>query len=799
MALLKEMKDQGIFPDELCYAATIEACCRGGQWHRIGQLLDGMQTKGLEASEDLFLGKILPALSKAGRWRESRDMLVRMKRQGVGVPIEAHRLTLLACRRSGQWQKALESLQELRRVGPAPSLACYEIVLESCAQGRRWVEGEGLFREMQRVERVVPSLVCYRAMLELCGKVGRWGEALRLWKEVERRMMRVDEGKGEGEEEGGETQREILIGCFQGALMACQQASRWAEALSLLQQEDAEHKGKKWKRRLLASMTPETRTQCYALVLGAYSKVGEWAPALDLLQRTPRPDEACFEAVLEACARVGRWKEALATLRELERRVERGEGLVLEAGNYQLAMWACTQAGRAQEAVDLMEEMTERKGLVPTARAYVTYLKALQRLGRWEESLRGLEEARRNNVLLLGRGGQGGKSGGGSGSGSQEMLALATVLQICGRAGRWREVLGLLCALGGEEGGREGVACEWEALPYGGVPLTVIEVLLGEGRVQEAVLFVEGLAKEVGMPPGLSLVNRLLEGLAKAGEWALCQELLLGEDEVEGRSNSSSSNGSSMKARFHTTPDVASFSVVMSAAAAGVVAGTGHASSAAQELTQLLPMMRTRHGVKPDLVAYNVTANLHRRSGDWMQVLALLEEMKEEAAATAAAAAAASTSLGGGVAPDVVTYSTAMAACGEAGEWEKALELLAEMPSMGVPPNVVAYTAAVAACGRGGQPARALGLLREMEEEGVNPNLQCYNTLLWAVAKGGDWQQCLALLEEMKEEGKTDVHSYRIVMRAVKDEQGQEDVVETLRAEMVGLRAEATNDGCASR
>jgi len=57
----------------------------------------------------------------------------------------------------------------------------------------------------------------------------------------------------------------------------------------------------------------------------------------------------------------------------------------------------------------------------------------------------------------------------------------------------------------------------------------------------------------------------------------------------------------------------------------------------------------------------------------------------------------------------------------------------------------------------------------------------------------------LALLEEMKEEGKTDVHSYRIVMRAVNHEQGQEDVVETLRAEMVGLRAEATNDGFASR
>ncbi len=255
-----------------------------------------------------------------------------------------------------------------------------------------------------------------------------------------------------------------------------------------------------------------------------------------------------------------------------------------------------------------------------------------------------------------------------------------------------------------------------------------------------------------------------------------------------------------MKARFHTVPDVASFSVVMSAAAAGVAAGTNHASSAAQELTQLLPMMRTRHGLKPDIIAYNVTANLHRRSGDWEKVLVLLEEMKEESAAAATVAADPGLSSSrAGVAPDVLTYSTAMAACGEAGKWEKVLELLAEMPSMGVSPNVVAYTAAVAACGRGGQPGRALGLLREMKSEGISPNVQCYNTLLWALAKGGDWQQCLALLEEMKEEGKTDAHSYRIVTGVVKNEQGQEDIMEALQADMAESRAEAANDGLGCR
>ncbi len=102
----------------------------------------------------------------------------------------------------------------------------------------------------------------------------------------------------------------------------------------------------------------------------------------------------------------------------------------------------------------------------------------------------------------------------------------------------------MLCESGRkEEGGERGVG-GGEAQPYSGVPLIVVEALLSEGRVQEAVLFVEGLAKEAGIAPGLPLVNRLLEGLAKAGEWALCQELLLGENEIDSSSGSSSSRSS---------------------------------------------------------------------------------------------------------------------------------------------------------------------------------------------------------------------------------------------------------------
>lgn len=94
----------------------------------------------------------------------------------------------------------------------------------------------------------------------------------------------------------------------------------------------------------------------------------------------------------------------------------------------------------------------------------------------------------------------------------------------------------------------------------------------------------------------------------------------------------------------------------------------------------------------------------------WVLVLGLVAEMRTE-----------------GVAPDAFTFTTAIAACGKAGQWERALALLEEMEAAGQPqegrvrqgtvaaaPSVAAINAAISACARAGQAERALGLLDRM-------------------------------------------------------------------------------------
>lgn len=517
VGLLKEMREQGVFPDSHCYAAALEACALAGQWHRVPQLLDSMLAKGLEAPRALYL-RLLGRLSRAGRWREAADTLERMGRQGLPTDdAEAHRLVLLACRRSGQWQKALAVLQELRRRGARPSPACLEMALAACCRGGRWEEARALFDELlkrsggagQAAEREAEEAVAaaYGAMLGLCGRKGRWREALSLLEGMAARNLAPDAATH-----------------LQGALQACREAdpARWEEALKLLDLLKAGTEGEGQEGDGEAATTAAAAA-CHALALGACGKAGRWQIALERLRgflaSSPEAPavaaaEGCFEGALEACARAGRWEEALALLQEAQG-IRRREQLPEDAEPHALAMWACVQGGRPERAVQLMAEAEgEWGGVARSPRAHLTLLKALQQLGRVEESVAAFAAALEEPGALrlevhLGK-------------------ALATALHTCSRAGRWREMLQLLArarqvaaaaAAPDPRGSRRQHGSPSSRRPEqerkqqqeGRLPAGVdvlaaarraVDVLVDGGRAHEAGEFLDALVEEAELEPG---------------------------------------------------------------------------------------------------------------------------------------------------------------------------------------------------------------------------------------------------------------------------------------------------------
>jgi len=87
------------------------------------------------------------------------------------------------------------------------------------------------------------------------------------------------------------------------------------------------------------------------------------------------------------------------------------------------------------------------------------------------------------------------------------------------------------------------------------------------------------------------------------------------------------------------------------------------------------------------------------------------------------------------------------------GQWQMALDLMEEMRERSLRPSVVTYTTAIAACGYWGQVSRALELLKEMEADGVRPNRWCYTTAIWCCKKAGRLEDAQSLLSEMKAKG----------------------------------------------
>lgn len=85
------------------------------------------------------------------------------------------------------------------------------------------------------------------------------------------------------------------------------------------------------------------------------------------------------------------------------------------------------------------------------------------------------------------------------------------------------------------------------------------------------------------------------------------------------------------------------------------------------------------------------------------------------------------------IAPNDITYSSAISACGDGGRWEHAVSLLREMQAKAlVDPTVICYNSAITACGKSGAWRNAVAILRELHSAGVSatPNTRSYNAAI---------------------------------------------------------------------
>jgi len=100
-----------------------------------------------------------------------------------------------------------------------------------------------------------------------------------------------------------------------------------------------------------------------------------------------------------------------------------------------------------------------------------------------------------------------------------------------------------------------------------------------------------------------------------------------------------------------------------------------------------------------------------------------------------------------GVEKTVVTYSTAISVCENAGEWRRALGMAGEMEARGIAKDTICYSALMAALQKGAQDVE--WLVEEMRVKNVSMDIVTYGSAICAAAMKDNWQQALNYLHEM--------------------------------------------------
>jgi pentatricopeptide repeat protein len=92
---------------------------------------------------------------------------------------------------------------------------------------------------------------------------------------------------------------------------------------------------------------------------------------------------------------------------------------------------------------------------------------------------------------------------------------------------------------------------------------------------------------------------------------------------------------------------------------------------------------------------------VYKQAGQWERALDMLQSWRRQAKAQqqqllpAETVTASNGEVQAFEAPDAVPYAIAIAACGKAGKWSKALDVLVAMSEDSIKPNVIAFSAAI--------------------------------------------------------------------------------------------------------
>jgi pentatricopeptide repeat protein len=437
-------------------------------------------------------------------------------------------------------------------------------------------------------------------------------------------------------------------------------------------------------------------------IINALARGGEWEAALKEFAAMKRPDSVSYSSAIDACCRGKKPDEALALLRQSQ-----SAGLQSE-WTFSSAMTALGDAGRWQEALALLDEMSSSDGNAPppTTPCFNAAINALASAGQWQGALSTLTRMKEEDVM-------------------PNAQSYCTVIAACGRGGRFGDAQALLREM--RECGMKPAVYAYsaaiQAAKKSDQVISLLQEMLREDVAPNLVTFNLALDR-VTWQHGLVLFDEMAAFGIVPNEKSynsLARSLAMGKQDRKAvlliktmRSQNMHASRSTLRACIGSCASAGSFKM-------------------ATKLLRDLTMLAYDGGAKlqpPSKSLFDTVLRAAAEKGDWKAAKKLLDTMQEI-----------------GVPPDDTSCSIALRACTNDGRWSRALSLFKTYVDSGYA-GPKSASAAVSAAAQSQQWKRGANIVKWAKQEGLQLRFWVHSTAIQVCARAGMVQLARECLSE---------------------------------------------------
>ncbi len=377
LQLFKEMKAQGIRPDNVTFVSALTACANVGDLEEGKALHAELLSNSIKPDVILYTA-LLNMYAKCGSLTDARHVFDTMKQRNL----QSWTAMLAAYAQHGHGKEALQLFKEMKAQGIRPNNVTFVSVLTACANVGDLEEGKALHAELLNDNTITPDLIVQSTLLNMYAKCGSLTDVCRIFDGMPQHDVvswstligaHVQHGLGEKAlmlfkrmKEQGVTPNEVT---FISALQAC-------GSVQALQQGRQLHKEIMERGGMLSNGVVAN------MVMDMYGRCGRVGDAWEVFDKMEEHSRVSWNVLLRAYGQVGKGREVLKLLEEMQRR-----GFVPDEITWTTVLSSCSHGGLVDEGVAVFEKLLQSEGAIkPTEEMYNCMVDLFARVGRLDEA-----------------------------------------------------------------------------------------------------------------------------------------------------------------------------------------------------------------------------------------------------------------------------------------------------------------------------------------------------------------------------------------------------------------------------